>query len=222
MARVPDKPGTFRVLNRTSGGVLLSGVRASGERVKMRFPTRGEADSFAASSGLFSAKPDTPKADWTQTDDWGFPVRVSEGAAAAVGVKLGLPKFDVQYDNKPTNGIAVTPKVDAAEKEESRAKRASKAKSLAEMIGMAGAMGDVMLATRITEAAGKVPVKVISTQVKDLADSLKETIVEWFGDRDIAPWQMTILLALGIPLTMLLQSKKVEKPEESAKSSAAK
>ena len=220
MARVADQPGTYRVLNRKAGGVLLSGVRNNGERVKVKFTSKGEADSFAASSGLFSGKSEAPKPDWTQTDDWGFPLRVSETSAASVGVKLGLNK---PPDAIPSTSLAVTPKSESAtEREESRAKRASKAKSLAEMIGMAGAMGDVMLATRLTEAAGKVPVKVNPTQVKDLADSLKETIVEWFGDRDIKPWQMTILLALGIPLTMLLQSKPVEKPAESPKSSVAK
>lgn len=78
---------------------------------------------------------------------------------------------------------------------------------------MGYAAGTVALSRRMVVSAGKEPVNPNPKQVNDLADCTKETLIEWFGDREIKPWQMMFLLTIGIPAAMWLQSPKV-KPED--------
>lgn len=223
--RSPDKPGTFRIKPRMDGKWRLSGVREDGSRYRQTFGSESEAKQLAGV--LFPAKKDDvlpAKTQWDETDDFGLPVSIkaSGDSMASANAKLGIGTMAQPTPNGPiaTATTALTKTID-----ENKLRNAKQAQSLMEMIGIAGAAGDVMLAVKITEGAGKDPVKPNPKQVNALADSLTDTLKGWFGDRDIKPWQMTILLGLGIPLTMLIQSKKKDKPkesEESPKSSVAK
>jgi hypothetical protein len=228
MARTADKPGTFRVSQKRDGSFLLSGLRTDGSRVKLRVASKAEGENIG--KNLFPAKMEA-SVDWDRVDDFGIPVRVNDAGIAAANAKLGVPT-PLPTPTQPTaspvaSGTAVA-KVDPKQVEsdaEAKARKQKQAKSLMEMIGIAGAAGDVMLAVKLTKFAGKEPVKPNPRQVNDLADSMKDTLTEWFGDRDIRPWQMTILLALGIPLAMLIQSPAKPKPsegQESQKQSGAK
>ena len=196
MARLPDKPGTYRIKPSLDGGWRLSGVDKSGARVRQRFSHEFEAQS--AADNIFGKK---------VFDDWGVPIvqdmRMPPDASATLNANLGI---------KPPS-TTPPPPVDAAKK----AADSKFAHSLMEMVGMAWATGDVMFARKLTENMGKDPVKPNPKQVNDLAESAKETLIGWFGDRNIKPWQMTILLSIGIPLTMMLQSppkKTEEQPKE--------
>jgi hypothetical protein len=112
-------------------------------------------------------------------------------------------------------GTAPTPK----DVEEKRVKRAKQAKSLMELAGISFAAGDVWLARKVCDRAGKEPLNPNARQVNDLAEVTKETLAEWFGDREVKPWQMMFLLAIGIPISMLIQSpKKVAQPDAKLKS----
>jgi hypothetical protein len=191
VSRTPDKPGTYRIRPTQDGGFRLSGVKADGTRVKERFRHEFEAQGKAES--IFGKK---------EYDDWGLPVssmRASAETVAGLNASLGIA---------PPGVSTAPPKVDPAK----AAANSKFAQSLMEMVGMAWATGDVILARRLTENIGKDPVKPNPKQVNDLAESAKETLIGWFGDRNIKPWQMTILLSIGIPLAMMLQSppKKVE------------
>lgn len=216
MARSPDRPGTYRILDRQGGRALLSGVRPDGSRVKVSVGNRSEAESMARS--LFPDAPSLPVketkpegVDWSQTDEWGVPLKVTADVTAA-NAKLGLTPVTIgnaaQVQQTPTP---------AASKEvaEKRAARAKQAKSLMEMVGMGAAMGDVMLGRKLCEKAGKEPVKPNPTQVNDLADATRDTLTEWFGDREIKPWQMMILLGLALPVSMLIQAKPKPAPQQS-------
>jgi hypothetical protein len=191
MARTPDKPGTYRIKPSLDGGWRLSGVDKSGKRVRERYSHEFEAQS--AADGIFGKK---------VLDDWGVPIvqdmRASPETVAGLNANLGIKPPGVE-----------PPKVDPAKK----AEQTKFAHSLMEMVGMAWATGDVIMARKLTEGMGKDPVRPNPKQVNDLAESAKETLIGWFGDRNIKPWQMTILLSIGIPLTMMLQSppkKKVD------------
>jgi hypothetical protein len=227
--RTADKPGTFRIKDR-GGTFLLSGVRSNGQRVKIPgLETRDAATRLAQSlfPQVATAIPKIAMQDWNQTDDWGLPIRVSDATVASVSKSLGLDSLPLPVPANGTNGVMSVPAVETEaarkEKQDKKDRQAKSAKSLMEMIGIAGAAGDVLLARKLCEKANKDPVKPNPTQVNDLADSIKGTLTEWFGDRDIKPWQMMILLALGIPMTMLIQSKKKAlPPEELQKQSAAK
>jgi hypothetical protein len=215
--RKPDKPGTFRILDK-GGSFLLSGVRSDGRRVKVPGLSRGEADELATKLFPASASGVSPELSPTQAiDDWGLPIRISADAIASVGAAIGIPSNGAAGKPAAVDSKANQEAKDASKKEEDekRIRRAKQAKSLTELIGVAGAAGDVWLARRATVAVGKEPVNPNPRQVNDAADSLKETLSEWFGDREIKPWQMTILLFLGIPLAMMLQSPKRKEEKES-------
>jgi len=152
----------------------------------------------------------------TKLDDWGVLIRVTPETIASVASAVGVPVATgpVVATTLPTTVAKVETTKEADEK---RIKRAKHAKSMAEMGGIAYAAGDVWLARRITSAAGKEPVKPNPTQVNDLADVTKDMITEWFGDRDIKPWQMMLLLSFGIPIAMLLQSPKAKPKADETK-----
>jgi hypothetical protein len=209
--RKPDKPGTYRIRPAKAGGMRLSGVRSDGKRVRMGGLSESEARELAAR--LFPAAVATPpvvrQATWDKTDDWGLPVTVSDDTVASVARTLNLP------DPNAPIPVPTVAKEETADEREKKERRAKNAKSLMDLAGIAGSAGVVMVSRKITEGAGKEPVKVDPKQVGDLRDSIRETLTEWFGEKEVAPWQMMILLALGIPMSMLLQSprKKVEPVE---------
>lgn len=193
--RTPDKPGSFRIVPK-AGALMLSGVRANGERVKVKGLSREEAEGLAAK--LFPLPSLAPKQfDDQPLDEFGLPpLRVSPSVvASAAPPNNSLPSTG--------GGVAASPAA-AVDK----AKKARQAQSLMELTGMGWAAGTVWAGRALTERAGKEPVKPNPKQVNDLADSTKDTLTEWFGDRDIKPWQMTILLTFGIIGSMLIQSPK--------------
>ena len=204
MPRLPDKPGTYRVSQR-NGQWLLSGLRDDGQRIKLRFATDGEAHEMA---GKLWAKPDIDVPTTTvELDDWGFPKTLSADNLNAVNAAVGV---SVQPQSAPQGA---KPELTAAEK----AERKKRARSLSEFIGVGYAAGIVFTSRRITENAGKVPVNPSPKQVNDLADSTRDTLQEWFGDREIKPWHMMILLTFAIPASMMLQSRKVDQPTDATR-----
>lgn len=204
MARKPDKPGEHRKRHQSDGWWRVSGMKLDGTRVKVqRFATEAEADAYISRS--FKA---------TQYDDWGMPVtplptpdsmRMSPEQTASVNANLGVPPMPAP----PT----------ATEEEQKRKKKM--AMGLADLAGTAWATGTMVVSRRLTDSAGKVPVNPDPKQVQGLADATKETIQGWFGDREIKPWQMMILLTLGIPVVMLIQSPP-KKPEQLEAEKASK
>src|SRR5882672_6104046 len=218
MPRLPDKPGTYRVRDK-DGRYFLSGVRKNGQRVKIQTDTRAEAETvgrnlFGDSSAVAGSIGTIPQAPQPAAvvDDWGIPIRVSPELAASVA----------QSFNLPSSTATSTPQViaDVKEEAEKKARRAKQAKSLMELAGVGYAAGVCMVSTKAVSRVSESPVKPNPKQVNDLADCTKETFTEWFGDREIKPWQMMFLLTLGIPIAMWLQSpkNKVKQPEPKLKS----
>ena len=224
MARTADKPGTWRVKQR-GGEYVLSGVDQSGKRVKLVKSSRMDAEALGnaifgngqttpvvtppVSSSHIGPVPTGP----VQLDDFGLPItlRVSPETVASVQQSFGLGTGQPG----PTVAASPTPK----EVEEKKVKRAKQAKSLMELAGISFAAGDVWMARKVCDRAGKEPVNPNSRQVNDLAEVTKETLAEWFGDREVKPWQMMFLLAIGIPISMLIQSpKKATVPDAKLKS----
>ena len=207
MSRTADKPGTYRIVPKM-GALMLSGVRATGERVKVRGLSRDEAEDMAAR--LFPRAPlesSAPKPMGNfELDEFGLPpLRVSPNVVASAAPPLAQASVGAPPIATP-NPVAEA---------QAKAKKARQAQSLMELVGMGWAAGTVWSGRKLTERAGKEPVKPNPKQVNDLADSTKDTLTEWFGDRDIKPWQMTILLTLAIPASMLIQSpKKKELPAQ--------
>lgn len=202
--RRPDKPGTFRVTPK-GGRYLVSGVRSDGQRVKVWARSPDEGDTLGKS--LFGVpategigpipKPDSTPAP--QLDDWGFPVRVTPEVAASINASFGVKP-------SPTTALPLPPAVDKDEQEK-KDRRAKHAKSLMELAGVGYAAGTVMVSKKWVKATrNNEPVKVNPKQVNDLADSTRDTLIEFFGDRDIKPWHMVLLLTLGIPMSMWLQT----------------
>jgi hypothetical protein len=217
MARLPDRPGTYRIKRQPSGAWLLSGVTTTGRR--MRIPGMSYADAEKTAREVFGdaqplgenpervITPITPERP-ARTYDWGLPA-VSVDQAASVNSALGVQNANqAQADLKtavppPTQTTALVA-VDL----DKRAKRAKQAKSLMELAGISWAAGSVWAGRRLCENTGRVSVTPNPRQVNDLAEVSKETLVEWFGDTNIKPWQMMILLTIGIPLSMFIQSPK--------------
>lgn len=217
MPRTADKPGSYRV--RQKGGEwLLSGVRKTGDRFRYRASSPEEAERIA--TGVFGSSvgigpisgsdhlPQAKSPETTAVDDWGFPVRVSPELSQSIRVGFNLPAAG--SDHLPT--VALT---DERVKEEAakKADRSKHAKSLMSVVGMGYAMGTVAVSRRVITNAGKEPCKPDPKQVNDLADCTRDTFIEWFGDREVKPWQMMFLLTLGIPMAMWLQSPKA-KPDD--------
>jgi hypothetical protein len=218
--RKKDKPGAFRI--RDKGGThTLSGLRVNGERVNIPGLSYQEAKDVAEklfpSIGtipnlpLLAPEPFRMEAKSSFDDDafWTTSALKPEAAAnlnASIGIGAPSPTPVVPDAVKPPP---------TAEETEKKAQRAKNAKSLMELIGVAGAAGDVMLGKKACEWFDKDPaINPSPRQVNDLADSIKDTLTGWFGDREIQPWQMMFLLAIGIPAAMVIQAKPA-KPEKS-------
>jgi len=214
--RTPDKPGTYRVQHSRKGGFLLSGVRANGSRVKVRDPSRVTLekmgrDIFGSGGGSPIISPIAPSivSQDPTVDDWGLPIRVKADNVAGLNASLGI--------TPPVVGQSLP---DLEEETEKKLKRAKNAKSIMELAGVCWASGSVWAGRRVCEKTGRVPVTPSTEQVRDLRDVTKETFAEWFGDNEVKPWQMMILLSFGIPISMFLQSPRRKlTDEERAKSS---
>lgn len=212
VGRKPDEPGTYRIKLQPSGAFLLSGVSKSGKRLK--FPGLSYGDAERTALEVFGAPPGVPTtplvvgpASTKVIEDWGLPIGVSVDTAAQVNSSLGVPTV-------PVSGTALIPTIAPIVSEDETAKkvkRAKQAKSLMELAGVSWAAGSVWVGRRMTDAADKDPVSPNPRQVNDLAEVTRETLTEWFGDREVKPWQMMFLLTLGIPLSIFIQSPRRKK-----------
>ena len=209
LGRQPDKPGTYRVVRR-GGTFMLSGVRWNGSRVKVRELTRQEAERMGREifgggtpvvnpvAGPVITKPE----DAPIIDDWGLPIRVSSDQAASLNASLGITP-------QPPPGTTVDP----MEEERKKLKRTKDAKSLMELAGVTWAMGSVWAGRKLCERTGREAPTPDKGQVNDLRDVTRDTLTEWFGDHEVKPWQMMILLSLGIPFSMFLQARRLPQAE---------
>lgn len=204
--RRPDKPGTYRVVAR-NGKWMLSGVRLNGSRVKMRDLSRVDAERMGAQifgAGVTPVIPgvthkfalgrdgeEPPAGAIPVVDDWGLPIRVKTEDVANLNASLG---------------ITPQPVVNLEEEAAKKAKRAKNAHSLMELAGVTWAAGSVWAGRKLCDNTGREAGKPNQTQVQDLRDVTKETLTEWFGDHEVKPWQMMILLSFGIPISMFLQA----------------
>jgi hypothetical protein len=212
--RRPDKPGTWRATPK-GGRFLVSGVTTEGERVKVYAATREKADALGKSifgggvipDGIGPIPSPQPSAA-PQLDEWGFPIRITPDVAASINASFGVKPG-------PTTSIPTTPPAIDKDEQEKRERRAKHAKSVMELVGVGYAGGTVMVAKKWVRATrNNEPVKVNPKQVNDLADSTRDTLIEFFGDRDIKPWHMMLLLTMGIPLSMWLQTEQKPKVDE--------
>ena len=96
------------------------------------------------------------------------------------------------------------PPDDPLKKEKAR----KQAQSLMELAGIGWTAGSVWAGRKITERAGCEPVNPSKEHVKQLSTATQETLTDLFGDTEVKPWQMMILLTLAIPVSMLIQSPK--------------
>jgi len=207
--RKRDAPGTYRILNR-GGTVVLSGVKASGERVKIPNLSRHEAESIAVklfpASG-FVAKPSPTVNDndldaWLNDDPNWKPVdriKADDTGAVPPNATMGVGQSPPAPEPpKPTT---------SADDVEKKAKRAKHAKSLMELVGVGWAGGTIWIGRKTCERLDKEPPMPNPRQVNDLADCTRDTLTDYFGDREIQPWMMMLLLSIGIPLSMVMQAK---------------
>ena len=221
--RKPDSPGVSRIKRQTDGRWLLSGISTTGKRIRIPGLTyadaeRTQAEVFGYVSGpgqnagsnplspIVPITPVGPSDDKPRLDDFGLAIGVSVDNAAKVNAAFGIPPVGAA----PTVTLVKTGEQVAIDADK-KVKRAKQAKSLMELAGVSWAAGSVWAGRRMIVAAGKEPVNPNPRQVNDLADCTKETFVEWFGDRDIKPWQMMLLLTIGIPLSMFIQSPSKKK-----------
>lgn len=214
--RKPDAPGKYRIKLQNDGRFLLSGVSKSGKR--LRFPGLSYGDAERTGVEVFGVDADAPLAPLagdkppvtpSPVNDWGFPLAsMSVDTAAQVNSSLGVSSIP----GAAPVIAAITPVDD--ESAAKRVKRAKQAKSLMELAGVSWAAGSVWVGRRMTDAADKEPVSPNPRQVNDLADCTKETLTEWFGDREVKPWQMMFLLTLGIPLSIFIQSPRRKKDKD--------
>lgn len=208
--RKKTAPGSYRILPR-GNTYLLSGVTTTGNRIKV--PGLSLLDAKAMATQLFASPtigPITPPLPQSVAppstapvlDDYGLPaIRTTPVQSQTLNASLGI--------SGPPSAVppVAKPPVDDGEADK-RVKRAKQAKSLMELAGVAWAAGDVWMGRRLLEWRECEPLLPNPRQVNDLADVTKETFAQWFGDRTVEPWQMMILLSIGIPMSMLLQARK--------------
>ncbi len=206
MARQADQPGSYRV-RQTPLGWRVQGLLRNGEKVKRTFLSEIEAQSWAGTT--FEGK--SPIA--ITRNEWGVPIdalKMTPESVSSINAAIGIPTIGLGGSSPPPQSPSITaPGLSLEEKK----KKTEHAQSLMELFGIGWAAGTVMVGRKITENIGNEVVNPDPKQVRDLRDSFKDTVTQWFGDKEIKPWQMTVLLSIGIPLTMVIQSKK-KKPDE--------
>ena len=195
MARVADNPGDYRVRQQSDGTFRVSGVKLTGQRVKQKFGSKDEADTYAALNFKSDVK----------LDDWGLPLpgdmKMPADMASKVNATMGIP----------------TPIVTPKTPEQSKLAESTKKRTvgLMGMVGMGWAMGDVYVARRMTENLGKDPVNPDPDTVKELGKAVTDTLIDWFGEKEVKPWMQALLLTIALPVSMMIQSpkKKEVKPD---------
>lgn len=191
--RPADRPGDYRIRPQADGQWRVSGMKLDGTRIKhQRFPSKSEAEMYAAMN--FSTE--------TKFDDWGLPITQPS--------EMRMPSETINKVNAAA-GIAphqAPPKTPEAKKDH------DDAMVLSELLGTGYAAGVVFTGRRVVDNIGNEPVNPNPKQVQKLADSTAKTIQGWFGDREIKPWQMMILLSFGLIISMVLQSKPKKSSEQ--------
>lgn len=134
-------------------------------------------------------------------DEFGLPAIPRLGAQQTQNLNAGL---GIATAAPPT----VTPQAVTTVEDEKKVKRAKSAKSFMELAGVAWAAGSVWVGRKACEKLDKEQVSPNPKVVNDLAEVSKETFAEWFGDIDMKPWQLMVLMSFGIPLSMVLQARK--------------
>ena len=221
--RKSDKPGTYRILNK-GGTHTLSGVKVNGDRVKISDLSYSDAEAIAArlfpsigaipNMPLIAPEPFRASSSFDDDSFWSTSTaKPTPEATASLNASLGI---------KPGPTIPLPASVLTADEQDKKAKRAKNAKSLMELAGVGWAAGSVWVGRAACERFDKEMVNPNPRQVNDLADVTKETLSEYFGDRDIKPWMMMFLLTLGIPMSMLLQAKPKKPSKELAESPTLK
>ncbi len=202
-------PGEFRVTDRAGpdGKYRLRGRRLDGKTLSIKVGSLTEGHTLGQS--LFkgvqhTARPLTvtlPGAvpDDIPLDDFGLPV----------GLKLPQVSPETVASTAPPGAAASTPTTLKKETE-----RNTNAKTLSELIGLGAAAGVAISATKFLEARYEVVPKPSKKHLSDLADNVKKGLTDMFGDREVGPWTMALLLILGIPIAMWLQSSEPKKKPE--------
>lgn len=215
--RPKDKPGTFRIVPK-DGAFRISGTSLEGEKVRFTRASREEAEQLARAMftpGIpMGVKSDPLPAP--EVDDWGLPLglRVSPSTLASFAPTVTPYTPQANTTGAPgtpiTSGVKVLP---GAPITADQAKKKKRAESLAGMMGTGATMGIVYGSRKWIESGDAVPPKPDTTHTKDLAESIKDGITSTFGDREVGPWTMALLLAITIPVSMKLQARKLT-PEE--------
>ncbi len=202
-------PGEFRVTDRAGpdGKFRLRGRRPDGKTISLKVGSLTEGHTLGQS--LFKGVQHTPRLTVTlpgltpeiELDDFGLPV----------GLKLPQVSPETVASTAPPN--AGTPAATVLKRE---SERNTNAKTLAELIGLGTAGGVAISATKFLESHYEVVPKPSKKHLNDLVDNVKKGFTDMFGDREVGPWTMALLLILGIPISMWLQSsgpkKKLEQP----------
>ena len=213
--RTADKPGTYRIRQKGSEW-YLSGVTQTGRRVKQTFDSEGDARSavsfFFPSRSATAFVPPSTAPTLPSVDDWGIPLVQADTANAvadAMGFKPAHPTTPL-----PTGGAPLPQdlpiQLSNPEDDKKVRENRERAKTLCEFLGVAWASGDVWIARRMTRSLGKDPVNPSTKQVNKLADAGQEALSSLFGDREIGPWTMALLLSISLPVAMILQSPKAQ------------
>ena len=198
-------PGSFKVQGKRDGSYVLVGVRQDGTRVRFKVGSLTEGHTLARS--IFQGAPAVatgqvtpPSGPNVAVDDFGLPVDFKLPQVSPETVRVGAP---------PPAAPLPGPGPDPVKLE-----RKGNAKSLAELIGLGGALGPAMLANKFLEPRYEYVPKPSKKHMNDLANEITAAITESFGDREVGHWTMVILLSIGIPISMWIQAsgpkKKVE------------
>lgn len=229
MSRPADIPGKFRVKSRSDGDWLLSGITLAGKRIRQRHGS--EIEALRAGATLFRreepgavppavATPTTqPSAPPTTSplDDWGLP-RVDELRAANVNKIFGLPGPGAQPAAPPVDEVAKARK--AAEEKAAaevanklKAKNVERYRELCDLLGIGYVMGVRVGSEWLTRRVGKEPVKTSKGHVTKLQEYTRDTLVDLIGERQLKPWQMMVLLTVAMPVSMMIQSPRIDRPQ---------
>jgi len=206
VAALAIKPGSFRVSDKPApdGMYRLTGVLPDGQRVRLKFLTLTEAHTRGRvifegaappqSSPVLQVEAPAQSSAAPALDDFGLPVDFHLPEVSAETVAAGAPPAE------PPISIAPPSPLDS--------ERTKNAKSLCELFGVAYAAGVVYSANSFLEPRYENVPKPSKKSVNDLADNFKKALVDLFGDREVGPWTMVVLLTLGIPIAMWIQSDK--------------
>lgn len=207
----PNPPGTFTVKPRRDGGYLLTGTRPDGSRHRMKVASLTEGHTLGQS--MFQGVQHRPAAVGSVTspaqrpgpvDDFGVPADFALPQVSPETVAAGAPGAAPPVPPPPTPEQLAARAVDDAR----QAERKRQAKTVAEMIGLGVTAGEIFVVRKALEARYEDVPKANPKQMNEMANAIRDGIAESFGNREVGPWTMALMLAIGIPVGMWLQSSK--------------